>query len=93
VSEPGWVVPTNGAGWPGTIDAINSVRVRFRAGYQDTNSPPGVSVPEDIRAGIKLFLGALYEQRESQVVGTTAMKLPWSAEQLLRQHRVLLGMA
>lgn len=93
VSEPGWVVPAGGVPWPAPLDAINSVRVRFRAGYLDVNSPTSVLVPGDVCAAIKLILGTLYEQRESQAVGDEVFQLPWGAEQLLRQHRVLLGMA
>jgi uncharacterized phiE125 gp8 family phage protein len=93
VSEFGWVVPQGNLSWPSTIDAINSVRVRFRAGYLDTNSPPGNAVPDDIRAAVLLTIGSFYEQRESLVVGTVVYQLPWGVEQLLRQHRVLLGMA
>lgn len=92
VSEPGWVVPT-ASSWPTTIDAINSVRIRFRAGYPNNASPSEPAVPEDIRAAIKLTLGSLYEHRELQVVGTIASKLPFGAENLLRPYRVLLGMA
>jgi uncharacterized phiE125 gp8 family phage protein len=93
VSEFAWVVPSGVASWPATIDAINAVRVRFRAGYLDTNSPPGNAVPGDIKSAVLLTIGNFYEQREGQVVGTIANKLPWGVEQLLRQHRVLLGMA
>ena len=95
VSEPGWVVPADvlSTAWPVTLDAINSVRIRFRAGYLNANSPADNGVPEDIKAAVKLLLGSMYEHRETQVVGTIANKLPWSVENLLRPHRVLLGMA
>lgn len=93
VSQPGWVVPVSSFTWPTPLDAINSVRVRFRAGYIDTSSPPQNSVPFDIRAGILLAVGSMFENREQVVVGTIASKLPWGAENLLRPHRVLLGMA
>jgi uncharacterized phiE125 gp8 family phage protein len=93
VSEFGWVVPQGGLSWPAPIDAINSVRVRFRAGYLDTNSPPGNAVPGDIKSAVLLTIGSFYEQRDSMVVGTVVYQLPWGVEQLLRQHRVLLGMA
>jgi uncharacterized phiE125 gp8 family phage protein len=93
VSEPGWVVPNGTSSWPSTIDAINSVRIRFRAGYLSTDSPPVDDVPDDVKAAIKLTLGSLFEHRESQVVGTIASALPIGVEALLRPHRVLLGMA
>ena len=93
VSQPGWIVPQGNLLWPTPIDAINSVRVRFRAGYLSTDSPPVNAVPEDIKAGIKLTIGNMYEYREDQGVGNNAFKLPFGVEQLLRHHRVLLGMA
>lgn len=91
-SQPGWVVPLT-AGWPTPIDAINSVRVRFRAGYLNTDSPPVENVPFDIKAAIKLTLGTLYAHRETIVVGQTPFLLPWAAEQLLRPYRVHLAIA
>jgi len=93
VSEPGWVVPSGISQWPTPINAINSVRVRFRAGYLTNDSPADTFVPEDIKAAIKLILGSLYEHRETQVVGLIANELPLGVEQLLRRYRVLLGMA
>ena len=92
-SQPGWVVPTGTLTWPTPLDAINTVRIRFRAGYLSNDSPPVANVPGDIRAGLLLTLGSLYENREQVVVGTIANKLPWGVENLLRPHRVLLGMA
>ena len=50
-------------------------------------------MPGDIKSAILLTIGTFYEQREGLVVGTVVYQLPWGIEQLLRQHRVLLGMA
>jgi uncharacterized phiE125 gp8 family phage protein len=94
-SEPGWVVPLT-AGWPSTIDAINAVRIQFVAGYPPTSdSPPDLTanILFSIKAAILLNLGSLYANRETVVIGQTTAHLPWGAEQLLRPHRVLLGMA
>lgn len=80
--------------WPATNTAGNAVRVRFRAGYIDNSfSPPVGEVSFDIKAAILLTLGSLYANRERVVVGTISSELPWGAEQLLRPHRVALGMA
>jgi uncharacterized phiE125 gp8 family phage protein len=79
--------------WPTTDVASNAVRVRFRAGYLDGSSPPVSNVPFSIKAGILLTLGSLYAHRETVVIGQTAVQLPWGVEQLLRPHRVALGMA
>lgn len=95
VSQPGWVVPWS-TGWPSTIDAINAVRIEFVAGYSPTtDSPPNLvaNVPFSIKAGLLLAIGSLYANRETVVIGATAVSLPWGAEQLLRPHRIHLGMA
>jgi uncharacterized phiE125 gp8 family phage protein len=91
VSEPGWVVPAGM--WPATFHGINAVRVRYRAGYLDNNSPPAASVPPDITAAIRLYVGTLFEHRETEAVGAIVTQMPWAAEQLLRQHRIELSMS
>lgn len=92
VSEPGWVVPVGGS-WPSSFDAINAVRIRYRAGYLDNGvSPPTENVPQDIKRAILLEVGTFYAQRETLVIGQTVAQLPaW--ENLLRHHRVERGMA
>lgn len=87
------VIELLASAWPVTNDASNAVRIRFRAGYLDTSSPPVAAVPFDIKLGILLGLGSLYANRETVVVGSTATQLPWGAEHFLRPHRVSLGMA
>jgi uncharacterized phiE125 gp8 family phage protein len=98
-SQPARIILSDAASWPTISRNANAVRVRFRAGYIDaTNSPPdspseASAVPFDIKAGILLYLGALYAHREEVVVGQTVAKLPWGAEALLRRKRKHLGMA
>ncbi len=92
-SEPGWVVPVED--WPITLDAINSVRIRFVAGYAaNTDSPPDLTanIPFNIKAAMLLIIGTLYENREQNFEGIIN-KLPFGADALLRSHRVQLGMA
>jgi uncharacterized phiE125 gp8 family phage protein len=91
VSEPGWIVPAIG-GWPTSLfDGINAVRIRYTAGYAPTtDSPPDLiaNIPGAIKAAMLLHIGSLYAQRESILIGTNVMPLPWGAEQLLRRYRV-----
>lgn len=75
--------PTLGAGWP------EPVIIQFRAGYLDGSmSPAAPDVPAPIVAAIKLFAANLYENRQTIVIGQTAIELPWAAEALLRAYRV-----
>lgn len=89
VSKPGWVVPADT--WPTTLDAINAVRIRYTAGYGPTADSPvelASGVPEDIKAGILLFLAHLYANREAVVVGQAAVALPMGVEALWQPYRV-----
>ncbi len=96
VSEPAWVVPITG-GWPTAVfDAINSVRIRFVAGYDPTSdSPPDLAgnVPRAIKQAMLLYIGNFHEHREENIVGLTTMKLPFAAENLLRPFRVVVPFA
>jgi uncharacterized phiE125 gp8 family phage protein len=55
-SYDGWIVLAESS-WPSTLDAINSVRVRFVAGH--------LVVPTRIKQAILLRVGAAYQSRES----------------------------
>jgi uncharacterized phiE125 gp8 family phage protein len=91
VSEPGWIVPVGS--WPtGVLNAINAVRVRFRAGYIDTQLNVG-EVPQDILQALLVYAVSLYDQRGVALIGESATAAPWSAEQLLRRRRVEVPLA
>lgn len=95
-SEPGWVLPVGS--WPTVFDGINSVRIRFVAGYDPGTDSPidlAANVPASLKSGILLHVGSLYAQRESFVVGTTVVDIPSSVAilHMFRQYRVALGMA
>lgn len=93
-SEPGWIVPQGNLTWPTTLSAINAVRVRFRAGYLDSgSSPASPNVPGEIIQAILLGIGSFNENREQIVVGETIVEMPLGVHELLRKHRILLGMA
>lgn len=86
-------LPANGT-WPTAQCVAHAVRIRFRCGYlDDTVSPAVAAVPSPIKTAILLYVGNLYRNRTTYVVGQPAATLPWAAEQLLRSHRVYLGMA
>jgi uncharacterized phiE125 gp8 family phage protein len=93
-SEPGRVVPVNGA-WPIAACVPNAVRIRFTAGYVTTDSPPADNVPKPITAAMLMYIGDLYANRETMLIGqrAAAVTLPWASEQLLRPYRFTLSVA
>ena len=85
ISEPGRIAPAFGESWPSTRDELNAVIVRFIAGYGDS---PG-DVPAGIRQGQLMFVGHMFERRESTITGTIISKVPMATEYLLDPYRIL----
>ena len=69
VCEPARLTPAFGRVWPVALPQIGSVTVRFETGYADKES-----VPEGIKAWIKLRVGAMYAHRE-EITATTRGRL------------------
>lgn len=92
-ASPGRLKLLNG-GWPSARDAANAIRIRFRAGYVEVgSSPEAPAVPAPIKQGILLLIGTMYENRETIVIGQTAVELPWAAQQLLKPYNANKGFA
>jgi uncharacterized phiE125 gp8 family phage protein len=64
-SRPGVVYPSYDNDWPEPRDERNAVVVTYWSGY----STPA-SVPDPIKAWVKLRVASMYENRESLMVGT-----------------------
>lgn len=82
-SEPGYLVPAYGKSWPSTFALPNAVRVQYVCGYS--------TVPESIKAWIKLAVGTMYAQRET-VGSNQSAALPdrfW--HRLLDPYRIYEG--
>lgn len=80
--------------WPSVTKAPNTIKIRYRSGYQseedpDSDAPP---LPRSLRAAILLMLGHLYENREDSI-DRALVSIPSGAEALMRPLRVRLGMA
>jgi uncharacterized phiE125 gp8 family phage protein len=80
------IVPAYGQSYPATRDVINAVTVRFVAGY----GASAKSVPESIKAAMKLLIGHWFMAREAVLVGVgiAAIEVPTTAESLLWPYRV-----
>lgn len=78
-----YIVPAYGTTWPDTRDQINAVTVVYQAGYADA-----ASVPAPIKQWILLQVGAMFENREAEVVGSgSAISLGY-ADRLLDRYKV-----
>lgn len=63
LNDPARIMPAYGVVWPNTRQQINAVSVTYTVGY----GTAAASVPEGIKAWMKLRIGSLYEHRESFV--------------------------
>ncbi len=69
------IYPAYGVPWPATYRTPNAIAIRFVAGY--------TTVPEAIKAAMKLLIGHWYQNREAVIVGTIAQDLPMAVAALL----------
>ena len=63
------IYPAYGVSWPNALYDWNAVRVTYAVGYYDATTSPvngNENIPEDLRAGILLAAGDMYENRERQ---------------------------
>ena len=84
-TEPGRVTLAYGYSWPTTRAIENAVAVRYVAGYGAAAS----SVPDSIKAAMKLIIEHLYRNRSATVIGSISSTLPLSVESLLNRYRLL----
>lgn len=54
--EWGWIFPIAGVAWPATLNAVNSVRIVFTAGYDDPALAPG-----PLKSAVALQVAELYD--------------------------------
>jgi uncharacterized phiE125 gp8 family phage protein len=74
------------ADWPAeALRRVAGVEILYTAGYGGAED-----VPDQFKSGIKMVAGSLYENRETEVVGTIASILRHSTEWVLFPYRVWL---
>jgi uncharacterized phiE125 gp8 family phage protein len=81
--EPGRLQPAYGQAWPIARWSLESILIRFTAGYGDTAASPaiGKDCPPQYKTAIKLMVGHWYENRESQ-------EMPKAAENICLKDRI-----
>ena len=85
--QPGKVLPIYGQVWPSTINDIESVTIRFVAGY----GAVGTAVPEGIKNWMLLNIANLWENRETETVASgriMQVDLSTLADALLEDFRI-----
>lgn len=77
-----YINPAYGSAWPATRNEANAVKVRYVAGYASA-----AAVPESIKSWIKLMVGAMYENREAEVVANGSAISLGFADHLLDRYK------
>ena len=91
-SIPGRVLPAFGEEWPQARRQPGAVRVRFRCGWEFSQSTsPGVwTGPKAIATWIKVRVATMYAQREALVQGQAIAEIPRDfVDGLLDPYRIL----
>lgn len=78
-----FVVPVYSGAWPSSRAQINAVALRYVAGYA-----AAANVPESIKAWIKLAVGSMYENRQSEVIASGSVLTLGYADRLLDRYKV-----
>lgn len=82
-AQAGRIEPAHGESYPEIRQVSNAVTVRCVHGYG-----AAATVPDAIKAAMKLLIGHWYENRESVIVGATAMPVPMAVDALLVPFKV-----
>lgn len=83
-SNPARVYRAYNTCFPVTRCQPDAVRMRFIAGYGDE----ATDIPEPIRQAILMMIGHYYENRESVVIGDSAIVMPMAVDTLLSPYRM-----
>ncbi|UEM09020.1 head-tail connector protein [Bradyrhizobium barranii subsp. barranii] len=88
------IAPPFGQSWPATRNDAGSVKIRFTCGYPVANpdADPAVvdRLPAPVKAWLKLYIGALYQNRESFVSDSRqqVVELPAHIMQMISTSRI-----
>ena len=85
--QPGIVFPIYGTTWPVALDDIESVTIRFVAGY----GAAGSAVPEGIKNWLLMNVANLWENRETETMALgrlTQVDISTLADHLLEDYRI-----
>jgi uncharacterized phiE125 gp8 family phage protein len=87
-AEPAEIVPVSE--WPATYGSSDSVRVEYRAGYSNGESPRlAPDMPKTIRTAMLMMIADMYANREAQV--EKVLTANPTVERLLSMMRLEMG--
>lgn len=78
-----YVTPVYSGAWPSSRDQNNAVALRYVAGYATATN-----VPESIKEWIKLAVGSMFENRQSEVIASGSVLSLGFADRLLDRYKV-----
>ncbi|MDE0724646.1 MAG: head-tail connector protein [Alphaproteobacteria bacterium] len=79
------VAPAPGKSWPSTLSGqMGAVKVTYKAGYGDSAD----DVPEDLKSGLKMHVGHLFDHREATTPGVKVEKVPFGMQYLFTPYRI-----
>jgi uncharacterized phiE125 gp8 family phage protein len=81
--EPGIIRPAFGETYPSARNQLDSIRVRYVAGYGAQSA-----CPELLKAAMLLLLGHWFDHREEVNIGNITTVIPVSAADILAQYTV-----
>lgn len=86
-SIPARITPAYNAVWPGIRAQMNSVTIRFTAGYAADGADYTANIPEDLRTALLLLVAHFYENRSAVNVGSSVSEFPLAVRFILNKYR------
>jgi uncharacterized phiE125 gp8 family phage protein len=77
------VLPKSGKAWPVTQTRDDAIKIEYIIGYGSTSA----SVPETVRHALIMLVSNWYENRETELIGSTSKTLPFGFDDLIGTER------
>ena len=91
---PGVVYPAYNQSWPSAIPSVNSIRIRFNAGYNTPgDSPQDAPLPKSLRQAMLLILTHLDDNRAATTNMPNMTEIPLGIAAMCEKWRIRTSMA
>lgn len=93
-ANPGAVYPAYNQSWPTAVLTPNSIRIRYRVGFNTPGeSPQDAPLPKGLRAAMLLMIGHLYANREATTTAANMQEIPLGIDALIERYRIRSSLA